>query len=338
MIEAKTTPRKVAARNQLKLVPRDTAEALLAYHAHVIAAKQSNSYRNQIGEIRAAYGSQSLHRLKAFTSSGEHWEVSLPSAALTTAAHRLSREMNRIMVAGEGRARVLSEYGPGRVRAREVMRIQHALSNHEVPTRPRPFSRQSITYAPRTPLRVGFMLDTSYSQDQVSLVGARTAWMTSEAVRRVNGKVSMSIFGQDAWLIMRPGEHLRGVPRFTMVGGGHRASLGYELIDVDMRLADTDGARVLIVFSDGQFADEQFTEYLAEAELAGVAVLVLSNTSRQSCFMPLPKRVEHIDLSKEIPAFKEAGHIDADLPGWEAEMAGVVHRGVVAAVGRARSQ
>lgn len=214
---------------------------------------------------------------RKFTESDAHFLMVDPDPVFGEAASELAHELQQVFLGGTTVTRVREAHGPGRAVGRELARMWAAPKlGRAIPPQAKPFAKRTVSRSPRTPIRVGFIQDLSFSMDDLSQWGAALSWVVAEATTAIRGEIAMTGFGLDAWPLLAPGEYLSQIPRLNMVGGNHMAGWSYELLDSVLPLADMDGARVLFVFSDGEFGDDQFEEYLAEAEDAGVVIVLVS--------------------------------------------------------------
>lgn len=210
-------------------------------------------------------------------TTGCEWELLEPSPPVREAAQILSRTFSSLYVGGTAITNVTDEYGPGRPIGREVVKMYAANRQRKpLPGKPKPFRKRAVAHSPRTPIKIGVLQDISFSMDNMARLGAMLAWMVAEATRAVNGQVCMTLFGFDAWPLLAPHEYLTGIPVLTMSGGFHEAAWGYELMDSQLSLVESDGARILFVLTDGEFTDCALEDYLAEAAEAGVAIVLVS--------------------------------------------------------------
>jgi hypothetical protein len=108
---------------------------------------------------------------------------------------------------------------------------------------------------------------------------ATTAWVLSEAVRRVQGKAAMVYYGNDVFATLKPGQHLREVRTYTAPDGTEKFDRAFKALDGSMGLLDGAGARLLVVVSDGEYTSEErqaAKKWVRACEASGVAVLWVS--------------------------------------------------------------
>jgi hypothetical protein len=101
----------------------------------------------------------------------------------------------------------------------------------------------------------------------------------SEAVRRVQGKCAMVYCGQDVFPTLKPGQRLTEVKTYTASDSTEEFDKAFKAIDGAMNLTRADGAKLLVVVSDGHYRPDQKAhakKLLREADKAGVAILWLT--------------------------------------------------------------
>lgn len=127
-------------------------------------------------------------------------------------------------------------------------------------------------------LTVGLMVDISGSMGDAMEPMATTAWVMSEAVRRVQGKTAMVYYGSGVFPTLRPGEHLEKVRVWTAPDGTERFDEAFQALNGGLGLIGGQGARLLVVVSDFCYTPDQIKaahKWMARCKQDGVAVIVL---------------------------------------------------------------
>jgi len=172
---------------------------------------------------------------------------------------------------------VASILPPGRLRTRAV--VQGAALKAQGSIKQVEAWRQTKRKHTDDPtLNVGVMVDISGSMRSAMQPMASTAWVLSEAVRRIQGRAGMVYFGQDVFATLKPGQHLTDVTVWTAADGTEEFGKGFKALDGAMNLSYGEGARMLVIVSDGHYRDDQRGEakrLLAQADKDGVAILWL---------------------------------------------------------------
>jgi hypothetical protein len=125
-------------------------------------------------------------------------------------------------------------------------------------------------------LRLGVMVDISGSMGSAMEAMATTAWVMSEAGRRIQAKTAMVYYGSGVFPTLRVGQRLDQVRVFSAPDQTEEFGEAWKAIDGELGLTFGDGVRMLVIVSDGQYREAQ-TEAariaLQECKRNGVAVL-----------------------------------------------------------------
>ena len=107
---------------------------------------------------------------------------------------------------------------------------------------------------------------------------ASTAWIMSEAVRRVQGKCAMVYYGDDVFPTLRVGEHQQQVKVYTASDGTEKFDKAFRALNGSLNLLNSSGARLLVVVSDLYYTGwegERTVYWMNRCREAGVAVVVV---------------------------------------------------------------
>lgn len=125
-------------------------------------------------------------------------------------------------------------------------------------------------------LTIGVMVDISGSMSSAMESLATTAWVLSEAGRRIQAKTAMVYFGQDVFPTLKVGQKLEQVAVYTAPDGTEVFGRGYNALNGELNLLYGSGVRMLVVVSDGHFVQteqENVRKAVKECRENGVAVL-----------------------------------------------------------------
>ena len=125
-------------------------------------------------------------------------------------------------------------------------------------------------------LTIGVMVDISGSMGGAMEAMATTAWVLSEAGRRVQARTAMVYFGSGVFPTLKVGQHLTEVNVYSAPDGTEKFDEAFLAIDGALGLTYTSGVRILVVVSDGHFTGHQAEatkKAVAECKRNGVAVL-----------------------------------------------------------------
>jgi len=125
-------------------------------------------------------------------------------------------------------------------------------------------------------LTIGVMVDISGSMGSAMNPMATTAWVLSEAGRRVQARTAMVYFGADVFPALSVGQHLEEVEVYSASDWTEQFDTAFQAVDGMSNLLYGTGARLLVVVSDGNFTNPESRkakEWLDECKRNGVAVL-----------------------------------------------------------------
>lgn len=208
--------------------------------------------------------------------TGLYYEVLEPGKELRATASRLGTLLADITAPKVSRRKVKTRQGPGRAVPRTLVKMQQDARAGIPPDRfAKPYRRTQHLMTPRQPITCGVLVDESFSMDSVSRTAAATAWALSRAVQHAGGVVAQATFGFDAHPVIGPGETSEVYTARRMIGAIHQPGSGMRLLDAALDLIDEQGARLLVVFGDNVFEDEEFLELMLEFEDSGGAIFVV---------------------------------------------------------------
>jgi len=215
-------------------------------------------------------------------ASGRHTSSKLvetrpPNAQERQAAVLLARQLEKARYRDRVRTESASKLPPGRLRTRALVQGQ-AQRARGMMVDVEPWNRVQHRHVDNPPLTIGVMVDISGSMGAAMKSMASTAWVLSEAVRRVQGRVAMVYYGSSVFSTLKPGQHLNEVQVYTAPDSTEEFDKAFLALDGGLTLTEGRGARLLVIVSDGQYRPDQVKAVdarLAQAARAGVGVLWL---------------------------------------------------------------
>ena len=205
-------------------------------------------------------------------------ETRTPKGEELAAANRIANALRKAKYRERSQTRVTSVVPPGRLRSRAFIQGQ-ALKARGVNTPVEAWRTTKRKTTDDPTLNVGVIVDISGSMKAAMTPMAITAWVMSEAVRRVDGKCAMVYCGQDVFPTLKPGQRLTEVKTYTAQDSTEEFDKAFKALDGAMNLTRADGAKLLVVVSDGHYRPDQkdhARKLLREADKAGVAILWLT--------------------------------------------------------------
>ena len=105
---------------------------------------------------------------------------------------------------------------------------------------------------------------------------ATTAWVLSEAGRRVQAKTAMVYYGSDVFATLKVGQHLDQVSVWSAPDGTEKFGRAFDALDGTLDLVYGQGVRMLVIVSDGHYTGEETQKAKDAIKMCGdngVAVL-----------------------------------------------------------------
>ena len=211
-------------------------------------------------------------------------ETRPPTSEERVAAVKIATLLEKAKYRDRDATEIASVVPPGRLRTRAVVQAA-ALRDRGVMAQTEPWRRTVRRQTDDPTLTVGVMVDISGSMNAAMEPMATTAWVMSEAVRRVQGRCAMVYYGNDVFATLAPGEHLRDVRVYTATDHTEKFDTAFRALDGSLNLLNGDGARLLVVVSDGHYTGPETAHarrWVAECGRAGVAVLWLPFNSGEA--------------------------------------------------------
>jgi hypothetical protein len=201
-----------------------------------------------------------------------------PAPEERQAATRLAQALRKVSYPSRAKTKVMVETPPGRVNARAARNAQFQRQKRVEQTA-KPFRTQQRAKTIHTQMRVGIGCDISGSMRPAEEPLAVARWVLADALHQVNGEVATVLFGNDSHGVQAPRERLTDIEVFSHNGGSEDYIGGFSMLDSALDLIDGDGARLLVLITDGHFVRQDAAEY-AEVTMdmckrAGVAVIWL---------------------------------------------------------------
>lgn len=177
-----------------------------------------------------------------------------PTSAERAAAVRLSKDLEK----AKYRDRALSEYysdvPPGRFNGGEAMRKEATRRAGGSTERFKPFRHQRYQETEEPPISVGVMCDVSGSMGRVQASIGTAVYVISEAAYRLDKASAAAVyFGEKVYPGLAKGERLRQVNTWLAHDGHENFDHGFRALDGELTLLNGEGARLLVVVSDGQY-------------------------------------------------------------------------------------
>jgi hypothetical protein len=200
-----------------------------------------------------------------------------PNGKERNSAVKIAKALERAKYRERGTTEVGSIVPPGKLNMRKVIEAK-ALESRGVYSQPTAFSKKVRKHTDEPTLSVGVMVDISGSMSSAMNPMASTAWIMSEAVRRVQGRCAMVYYGSDVFPTLKAGQRLKEVNVYSAPDGTEKFDRAFRALDGALNLINGEGARLLVVVSDGHYTHEEMESakaWVARCSKNGVAVLWL---------------------------------------------------------------
>jgi hypothetical protein len=242
-----------------------------------VKEKQADAKERQRNEEVAKQVFEKSTGVGVSKTSSRLRETRKPTPEERIAAVQIAQLLEKAKYRERDAIEIASITPPGRLRTRQMVQGQ-ALRERGVMQQVAPFRRTVRKHTDDPTLTVGVMVDISGSMGSAMNPMATTAWVMSEAVRRVQGKCAMVYYGNDVFPTLKAGQHLTDVNVYTAEDGTEKFDKAFRALDGSLNLLNGSGARLLVVVSDGQYTHderEHARKWLARCNDAGVAILWL---------------------------------------------------------------
>ena len=201
-----------------------------------------------------------------------------PTAEERAAAVKLGQLFDKAKYRERSQTEIHSVTPPGRLRTRALVQGA-ALKSKGLMTQTEPWRRTQRKHTDNPQLKVGVMVDISGSMGMAMEPMAVTAWVLSEATKRVQGRAAMVYYGQDVFPTLKPGQSLPEVQVYSALDSTEKFDKAFKALDGAMNFLHGDGARLLVIVSDGHYTGEETraaTQWIERCHKAGVGVLWLT--------------------------------------------------------------
>ena len=205
-------------------------------------------------------------------------ETRKPTSDERVAAVRVSKALEKAKYRERDVIEVNSVLPPGRLRTRALVQGQ-AQKSRGVRTPVDAWSRTIRRMTDEPTLTIGVGVDISGSMGGAMNPMATTAWVLSEAGRRVQARTAMVYYGNSVFPTLKAGQHLDEVRVYTAQDGTEEAVEAFKALDGSLNLMYGKGARLMVIVSDGYYRHEirgDVKDYIRQCHNNGVAVLWLT--------------------------------------------------------------
>lgn len=205
-------------------------------------------------------------------------EERAPLAEERIAANVVARMLEKAKYRERDVTTMRTEIPGGRLRPRALVQGAAMKAAGVRNVKVQPWERKVRRQTDEPTLTVGVMVDISGSMGDAMMPMATTAYVLSEATRRVQGKGAMVYYGSDVFPTLSKGEHLDKVRVYTAPDGTEKFDRAFRALNGELSLLHGDGARLLVIVSDGCYTRDESAaakRWMKRCAEEGVAVVWL---------------------------------------------------------------
>jgi hypothetical protein len=266
--------------------------ATISAHEQLADQQTAEDWKNEVQERSKESREEQEHKLTASDVFGKGTgpmpgsptrssliEERMPTGPERAAAVKVAQMLDKAKYRERDETTVHSVTPPGRLRTRSMMQGA-ALKSKGVMTQTEPWRRTVRKHTDDPTLNVGVLVDISGSMSDAMVPMAVTAWVLSEAVRRVQGRAAMVYYGESVFPTLKPGQHLTNVNVYSAPDGTEKFNTAFMALNGSLNLLNGSGARLLVVVSDGCYTSAErkaAKHWLERCSKSGTGVLWLAN-------------------------------------------------------------
>jgi hypothetical protein len=224
-----------------------------------------------------------------------------PTSRERAAAVKLGQLFDKAKYRERSQTEIHSVTPPGRLRTRALVQGA-ALKSKGLLTQTEPWRRTQRKHTDNPQLKVGVMVDISGSMGDAMEPMAVTAWVLSEATKRVQGRAAMVYYGNDVFPTLKPGQNLPEIQVYSAKDGTEKFDKAFKALDGAMNFLHGDGARLLVIVSDGHYTSEETTaatKWIERCHKVGVGVLWLTYDDVYAAQRWVKKNGEVVHVGKD---------------------------------------
>ena len=239
-------------------------------------ARQSDAKKNNERKQKAKEIFEKQHN--AESGSGSYSKVSTrrqPTGAERASAVQIAKSLEKAKYRERSVHVRKTQVPQGKFIARNAIQNKavESMGRHgELPT----WKSKTRKHTDDPTLRLGVMVDISGSMGSAMESMGQTAWIMSEAGRRIQAETAMIYYGSGIFPTLKRGQRLNEVSIYTAPDNTEKFGEAFEALDGELGLTFGDGVRMLVVVSDGNYTPAQTDKaktILRECKQNGVAVL-----------------------------------------------------------------
>lgn len=234
--------------------------------------------QKQHTEVSSRIFSKSTTDMAGTMTSSKLVERRAPRPAERAAAVTVARMLEKAKYRERDLTVIHTAVPGGRLRPRALVQGAAQKAAGQIPN-VEPWRKKVRKQTEEPKLSIGVMVDISGSMGDAMQPMATTAWVMSEAARRIQAKAAMVYYGQDVFPTLKAGQHLDAVYVYSAPDYTEKFDLAFQAVDGALNLLYGSGARLLVIVSDGVYTgteNEHAKAWIKRCHNAGVGVLWLT--------------------------------------------------------------
>lgn len=187
-------------------------------------------------------------------------EVRNPMPEERVAATQLAKALDRLTYTDRTVKPVRSVLPGGKLNARGALERSAQIDTGRMATAA-PWVQKKRIHNDDPMLRVGLMTDVSGSMSAATAPMASSSWVLANAIEKMHGLFASVTFGAECKELVRPHSRQQDVRTFSAMDLSEVFKDAALALDGALNLLDGDGAKVLVIASDGIFVREVHRKY-----------------------------------------------------------------------------
>ena len=274
----------------MEALEQDAIDTAFNAHGDLADQEQNEDWAKEVKSRGAAASQERDHReasaeifgvgtgpMVSQTTRSTLLETRMPTGEERAAAVKVANQLDKARYRDRDATEIRSIVPPGRLRTRALVQGAAFKAKGSL-VQVEPWRRTVRKHTDDPTLNIGMMVDISGSMGEAMQPMAVSAWVMSEAARRVQARAAMVYYGEGVFPTLKPGQHLDKVAVYTANDGTERFDKAFKALDGALNLLHGSGARMLVIASDANYTHNETRcckQWLQQCDRQGVAILWL---------------------------------------------------------------
>lgn len=221
-----------------------------------------------------------------------------PTIEERATANKISKALERAKYRDRIETEIRTQNPPGKLKTGAAMQgraieVNGGLNNAD------PWEKTYRRHVEDPNLTLGIMCDISGSMDGTMAPMASAVWIMNEAGRRIRATTAAVYYGGAVFPVLHPGQVLKEVNQYSASDSTEEFDLAFKAMDGALNLLNGNGARLLIICSDGNYRGDiipKCKKWLQRCRQQGVAVVWLGLSSGRAKEMCEESGAHYVEL------------------------------------------